>query len=471
VAALAISFAIALAPGAQAGTKVFDPVRTTARDLVFEPRVLAPHQVRSARVLLHIDGESVVRPVPAAKVRQALRTDSALTVRRIVAAKKLDSKPTQPASERASDGTLRVRADRSGAEDRNAGANDAGANSDEPADDSGAYGTSCALGGFSSTNMPGACWRPYSDQSPFNRPVEGGAAANSEEVVSRVMSFSPTPDKFAGGTAGTAADWSHPIYFSEPTDPTYTIECTESWGTCEVEGMQIRIPADAEPAGGSDGHLAVIDQASGWEYDFWQVQSKPAGGGTMKVSWGGRTAIAGAGADGLGSEATASEFGLAAGVIRPAELAAGEINHALFMGVRCTNGTAVYPAAENSGRACSDIGLPNAGAPAMGQRFYLDMSETEIGALPAPDWQKTILRAAARYGMYVGDTGSGGWALSFESGSSFTSFDQDDPWAGLAEEFGLGVWRDPSLGRDLAIYDFRGAVDWSRELKVAAPPQ
>ena len=62
--------------------------------------------------------------------------------------------------------------------------------------------------------------------------------------------------------------------------------------------------------------MAVIDQASGWEYDFWQVESKPAGGGTISISWGGRTAIGTADADGLGSNATAAHFGLAAGVIR-----------------------------------------------------------------------------------------------------------------------------------------------------------
>ncbi len=34
-------------------------------------------------------------------------------------------------------------------------------------------------------------------------------------------------------------------YWSRSTDPLYTIHCTENWGTCEIEGMQIRIPAGA----------------------------------------------------------------------------------------------------------------------------------------------------------------------------------------------------------------------------------
>ena len=161
-------------------------------------------------------------------------------------------------------------------------------------------------------------------------------ASNSAAIVGRLTSASPQPDKVTTGNSGTAGDWSHPIYYSQPSDPVYTVDCTEPWGTCEIEGMQVGIPAQAQPAGGSDGHMAVIDQASGWEYDFWQVASKPAGGGTISDRLGGRTAIGTTDADGRDSNATAAHFGLAAGVIRPAELAAGEIDHALFMVVKCT---------------------------------------------------------------------------------------------------------------------------------------
>ena len=248
----------------------------------------------------------------------------------------------------------------------------------------------------------------------------------------------------------------------------FTVDCVEDWGTCEIEGMQVRIPDQARPAGGDDGHMAVIDQAGGWEYDFWQVRSKPRGGGTISISWGGRTAIGTADADGLGSTATGAHFGLAAGVIRPAELAAGEIDHALFSVVKCTDGTSVAPAGGGVGRPCSELGLPNADAPAMGQHFYLDMSEAEIAALAKPEWQKTILRALAKYGTYVGDTGGGGWTVMFESGSSYTSFGQTDPWITLGDDYGVRKWTNSS-GRTLRIWNFRNAVDWASELEVAAP--
>ncbi len=64
--------------------------------------------------------------------------------------------------------------------------------------------------------------------------------------------------------------------------------------------MKVHIPAKARPAAGGDGHMAVIDQAGGQEYDFWQVATNPlpAGGGTINISWGGRTPIGGSDATG-----------------------------------------------------------------------------------------------------------------------------------------------------------------------------
>ena len=103
------------------------------------------------------------------------------------------------------------------------------------------------------------------------------------------------------------------------------------------------------PAGGADGHMAVL-QPDGWEYDFWQVQSKPAAGGTLVVSHGGRTRTNG---DGLGSDATAAEFGLAAGIVGGDEMTAGHIDHALFVNARCTSGHSVYPAAPGPPAACA----------------------------------------------------------------------------------------------------------------------
>ena len=318
-------------------------------------------------------------------------------------------------------------------------------------------GCTSAFGTFDVGNWPGGCWRPFSAQSPFNQELLGGERlhSNSSAIVSKLVSLYRGPGKMVAGDADTVYDYTHPIYYSRSTDPVFTLHCYEvSWGTCPIEGHKIRIPDAARPAGGGDAHMAVIDQASGWEYDLYKVRSKPAGGGTLELRWGGRTTIGG---DGLGSNATAAHFGLTAGVIRTQEMQAGKIDHALFMVVKCTGGK-VYPAG-GGGAACTDP----TNAPAGGMRFKLDYSAAEIDAMAVPAWKKTILRALRTYGAYVGDTGGSGFNFQFESGSTYTSFGHKDPlleWAKTQP----GV----SLSSGKAVFDVASGVDWSR-LRVVDP--
>ena len=316
--------------------------------------------------------------------------------------------------------------------------------------------TNCTFGSFGTGAWPGGCWRPYASTSPFNRLLGPAPRVHprSAAIVRRVLGFG-LPAHLVAGDADTQWDYFHPIYWSRPTDPLYTVDCVEWWGTCDVEGLRVRIPAAARPAGGSDHHLTVIDQASGWEYDFWQVRSKPATGGQLTISWGGRTRIDG---DGLNSNATAAHYGGAAGVIRAQEMEAGDIRHALFLVLRCSAGTTVYPAG-GTGARCPDV----TDAPPMGTRFQLAMSDTQIAALNVPAWKKTILRAMARYGMYFGDTGGSGFNFQFESGSTYTSFGYEEAMLSFARRVGVPIYGGK------AVFNIRDGVDWARYLRVVDP--
>lgn len=307
------------------------------------------------------------------------------------------------------------------------------------------------------------CWRPYAATSPFNRrvPRDPPLAKASANVVARLTGWGP-PQNLLVGHADTRADFFHPLYWSHREDPLYRVRCV-LYRPCSVEGHRIRIPRRARPAGGGDGHLAVMDAHTGWEYDFWQVRSKPPAGGTLVVSHGGRTRMDGSG---LGSNATAAWFGLAAGVIRAAEIRAGRIDHALFAQIKCTSGGSVYPANPRArGDDCESVGMSNTAAPPVGARFWLDLSDRQIARLKVPAWKKTILRALARYGAIVGDTnrGHGAWGLQVESGSTYTSFGHRDPWRALADE--LGAERDG----DARFLRVDGGVDWARHLHQVAP--
>ena len=289
--------------------------------------------------------------------------------------------------------------------------------------------------------------RALRELAPLRRvePVQPAPAAlprldpNSAAIVAKTLGWGDHA-YFWGGTAGSADDWSAAIYYSRPTDPLFEIHCWR-YACPELEGRRIHIPQRAEPTHSLDGHMAVVDQAHFLEYDFSRAGHLPRGGGRLEIASGGATAIGTPGADGRSGDSTAAQLGLLGGMIRPAELEAGRIDHALITGVYCSGGS-VWPAGANPGRLCSSLGIPDADAPKTGQHLYLAISDAEIDALPAPAWRKAILRAYAHYGAFVGDTtGPGGnLGIRAESTQSWLSFGYADPWVTLGERYGLPSW-------------------------------
>ncbi len=336
-------------------------------------------------------------------------------------------------------------------------------------------GSRCEAAPVAPHSWPAGCWRPYGEASPFNHllPAEPQLAPNSSAIVNQLMSWGKAQGLIVGQPAGNDEDYGHPVYYASPEDPLYTIHCTMWTSGCPIEGMQVHIPAAARPASGTDAHMVVIDQQNGWEYDFWQVHTQPlpAAGGTIDISYGGRTRWGSTpDATGLGSDATAAGFGLEAGVIRAEEWGSataegGAINHALFMSVRCTGGYSVYPAAPGT----TALACPNsekADAPPLGTHFYLDMSDAQIDALPVPEWKRPILKAMAHYGLFVGDTfggSSNSFGLSAESDTQYRSMGLPGRYAELGKKWGVGTYNGAY------VFDIASGVEWARYLKVVEP--
>jgi hypothetical protein len=330
-----------------------------------------------------------------------------------------------------------------------------------------------ALGweGFGPGEWPGSTWRPYSISSPFNLSVTTSSVhPNSAAMVEASLQWG-LPGNLVDA-AGASNDWSRPTYYAQPGDPIYKLHATGA-GSPQIEGMQIPIPALAQPAGGGDAQMTVVTP-DGWEYDFWHVQSKPTGGGTLSYERGGRTRIDG---DGLGSEGTVSQFGNLAGAIRAQELASGHIRHALFIVLKCTGtgtsfghgeqqspvpgmGSFVYPAAAGG----SDCGQENPDLPPLGAHFKLAMTSTEISALEVPAWKKTILSALAQYGGYVGATGGPGFGFLLEDSTMYTSLGYPDPLAEYAQANGVPLWNGQY------VFNLSKGVEWRRYLRVVLPP-
>ncbi len=321
--------------------------------------------------------------------------------------------------------------------------------------------------GFGVGRWPSADWRPYADTAPFNRRIPAKVAVHprSRAIVARALSSGP-PAPLVAGATGVDDDWGHPTYYAKPSDPRFRLDAVQPWGRNKIEGHRIPIPDAARPAAGGDAHMTVVTP-EGWEYDFWDVRSKPPGGGTLTFGWGGRVRIDGSG---IGSGGTASGFANLAGMIRAQELEAGRIDHALFLVLSCTGSGRgfgfsardghVHPA-RAGGTRCGD----DRDAAPMGTRFQLAMSAREIEALPVPRWKQAILLALARYGAYVGDTGGPGFGFMLESSTTYTSFGWPDPLVAFADRVGV-----PASGPH-RVLDIASGVDWASRLRVVAPPR
>lgn len=278
-------------------------------------------------------------------------------------------------------------------------------------------------------------------------------------------------DLLVGHPHRSPDDYNHPVYYSDSSDPTYTVRCLRWVDSCEVDGMRLRIPAAAVPAGGSDAHMAVVDPASRWEYDFWEVETAPLPilGGTIYVGHGGRTRWGTRQAKGLGSNATAAHFGLSGGVIRAEEWEGavsrnGPIRHALFATVSCTNGRSVYPAARGTSGTVCDRGRRS--APPLGTRYQLKMTFDQIDALEVPPWKRAILKTLSRYGMIVGDTFGGNthsFGLLAESDTQYTALGQPGRFAALGREWGAPEYRGAYA------FDIASGVNWRQRLRVVRP--
>jgi hypothetical protein len=352
-----------------------------------------------------------------------------------------------------------------------------GCGDDDPARSAGATTAAPATWqGFGPGAWPPASWRPYASGSVFNRPVAADATAlpGSSRMVARVLSWG-APSPITAGLTGTAGDFDHPVFFARADDPLVELRALRPWGRNPLTGKAIRIPRAAHAATGDDAHLAIVEP-DGTEYDFWEVRDGGPVDGTLRFGWGGRLPIDGPGTDGA---ATAAGYGLLAGAIRPEELAAGRIDHALFLVQRCTGDGVGYdghvepPAAEDLGspfvRPAAKGGTPCSGAdreaPPMGAYYQLDMSDEQIAALGFQPWKTAILRALADYGGYVGDTGASGLGFITVSGESYVRYGAVDPLVAVARAAGVARQSDGSYRLDVG-----SGVDWTRHLRVLAPP-
>ena len=155
------------------------------------------------------------------------------------------------------------------------------------------------------------------------------------------------------------------------------------------------------PHATGDRHVLVVNSGTCTDYELFSAH-RVHGGRSWKAGSG---AVFDLGSDALRTagytSADAAGLPILPGLVRPDEVAAGVIDHAIRVTVPASDDTFIWPARHEAGTA--DAAL----AP-MGLRLRLKAS-VDISSFPAMD--QVILQALKTYGMIVADNGSP-WFIS-----------------------------------------------------------
>jgi hypothetical protein len=201
-------------------------------------------------------------------------------------------------------------------------------------------------------------------------------------------------------------EWSVPIYTVPADQPTVkvTLEDVYEHPALESAWDAVPLPADAQPAAGTDKHLVVWQPSTDRLWEFWHLEQGSAG---WHAGWGGAIEKVSSASGAYGPEAwsgaqtdwgaSASSLSIAGGLITLEDLEKGQINHALAMGLPDVRaGVYASPAERTDGVDTEPLSLPE------GAHLRLDPN-LDLAALHLPRLTLMIAEAAQRYGIVVRD--------------------------------------------------------------------
>lgn len=319
-----------------------------------------------------------------------------------------------------------------------------------------------ARGGGAGSDVRELPERVFADDSFWYRPLPDAtptdprSAAMVDHLVDQAEQHFGQPGR-PNVTVNLRA-YSPPIYVAQPGDP----EVTFIWDNCQdkTDGdsgliadqlTDVRVPAVAVPAEGSDAEMVVYDPAADRVIETWMTARD---GDTWSACWGG--AIENASADDGIFDApfgvAASGLALLGGTIRATELQRGQIEHVIGIALpfAAEKPERSLPATRTDGR--NPTGRP---APAQGQMMRLP-ADLDLAALRLSPAARAIAEAAQSYGIVVWDTAG---AVSFRG---------ENP-IGLESDPYREIFRGRNPHAELAGDRSRGEVDFPLELLEVLP--
>lgn len=243
---------------------------------------------------------------------------------------------------------------------------------------------------FGTLDRPFALSSPWRQTIPPNPPID----PKSAEMIGYAQS---KPGLFAN-----LGEFGIPIYPVGTNTPSYTVNCIEAnYGLCPFAGWPVPIPNGAKPNSGSDQVLVTVDQHSGNIFEFWQAAKN---GNQWVTAFAAINSIRGSG---WGGAATGSGASRLAGVIRLAEIAAGEIPHALALQSSNVCTTFRAPALKSDGASARADCIPE------GALLQLDPS-LDLSKLGLSKGELAVATAMQHYGGYMMDVAGTSMSVSFE---------------------------------------------------------
>jgi hypothetical protein len=274
---------------------------------------------------------------------------------------------------------------------------------------------------------------PYTANSPWNTPIGANPTydRNSALMVD-YMKNGVTGGKIYSDTT----QYNYPVYWADANTPKYNVPCMTYRCTVVTNGVvtkvdtmvNVPIPDGAKQANGTDAQMIIIDTTTGIEYGFYHAARQADGSWTAANGYKYPVTTGEGTQPGFGSRGAGVPY--YAGLIRPWEIRAGEIKHALAFVYQFTAAAGcVYPAAQTDGKTTGTYTIPE-GARLQLNPALTDADFTRWGLSPAG---KTVARALQQYGMYLIDSG-GSPKIIAENLVANTLY-------GLS-------WSDPDLGYD-----------------------
>ncbi|MEM1066325.1 MAG: hypothetical protein AAGJ74_12570 [Pseudomonadota bacterium] len=251
--------------------------------------------------------------------------------------------------------------------------------------------------------------RPYGPRAPWNIPVHNLPRHEANDYYAWSL-WNDAPSR-PGNFNLTFESYTYPVYYA--ADATDWFPVSTTWANSRINFHWIPWNEDWEPAPGTDGQVIILDPPTGREWNLFQVQgfvedTVLATNGSL-VPGDYRTREVGF------RPSRGAGIPYLAMLIRPEEIRAGVIQHALSLPIRNTSGEYyVAPATKLEGKREGE-GIPE------GMRFALDVSEEEIlewaETLPEGQTRRSgiiVARALRDYGWFVTDI-SGSAHFQFEA--------------------------------------------------------